>query len=177
MRCEDVNSLTVSFIEIRRGKCEAVRGSSREIPELGRRVEQKQVLSLGPPLALRPPQRCALRELAEMHGKGPRMTTRIDRDGALVTTLRRGDPTAAEDPVSAYGDRAYRLATRITCDPQDAEEAVQDASCSRYGRSIRFAESPRSARGSIGSWRTRPISVTGDVVAASPISHWTSYFS
>jgi len=55
------------------------------------------------------------------------MTTRIDRDGSLVTTLRRGDPTAAEDLVSAYGDRAYRLATRITCDPQDAEEAVQDA--------------------------------------------------
>ena len=55
------------------------------------------------------------------------MTTRIDRDGSLVTALRRGDPTAAEDLVSAYGDRAYRLATRITCDPQDAEEAVQDA--------------------------------------------------
>jgi len=69
----------------------------------------------------------ALRELAEMHGKGPRMTTRIDRDGSLVTALRRGDPTAAEDLVTAYGDRAYRLATRITCDPQDAEEAVQDA--------------------------------------------------
>lgn len=55
------------------------------------------------------------------------MTTRIDRDGSLVAALRRGDPMAAEDLVTAYGDRAYRLATRITCDPQDAEEAVQDA--------------------------------------------------
>ena len=65
----------------------------------------------------------ALRELAKMHGKGPRMTTRI-RDGSLVTALRRGDPTAAEDLVTAYGDRAYRLATRITGNPQDVEEAV-----------------------------------------------------
>src|SRR3989449_8721041 len=59
--------------------------------------------------------------------RSPSMTTRIDRDGSLVTALRRGDPTAAEDLVTAYGDRAYRLATRITGNPQDAEEAVQDA--------------------------------------------------
>src|SRR5438477_11228775 len=57
----------------------------------------------------------------------PSMTTRIDRDGSLVAALRRGDPTAAEDLVAAYGDRACRLATRITGNPQDAEEAVQDA--------------------------------------------------
>src|SRR5438876_4030569 len=57
----------------------------------------------------------------------PSMTTRIDRDGSLVAALRRGEPTAAEDLVAAYGDRACRLATRITGNPQDAEEAVQDA--------------------------------------------------
>ena len=55
------------------------------------------------------------------------MTPRIDRDGPLVAALRRGDPTAAEDLVAAYGDRACRLATRITGNAQDAEEAVQDA--------------------------------------------------
>ena len=55
------------------------------------------------------------------------MMTRIDRDGPLVAALRRGDPTAAEDLVAAYGDRAWRLATRITGNAQDAEEAVQDA--------------------------------------------------
>jgi RNA polymerase sigma-70 factor, ECF subfamily len=55
------------------------------------------------------------------------MMTRIDRDGSLVAALRRGDPTAAEDLVAAYGDRACRLATRITGNAQDAEEAVQDA--------------------------------------------------
>jgi len=55
------------------------------------------------------------------------MTPAIDRDRELVAALRRGDPTAAEDLVAAYGDRAGRLATRITRNPQDAEEAVQDA--------------------------------------------------
>ena len=55
------------------------------------------------------------------------MMTRIDRDGSLVAALRQGDPTAAEDLVAAYGDRACRLATRITGNAQDAEEAVQDA--------------------------------------------------
>ena len=55
------------------------------------------------------------------------IATRIDRDGELVVALRRGDPTAAENLVAAYGDRAYRLATRITRNAQDAEEAMQDA--------------------------------------------------
>src|SRR3989442_815123 len=62
-----------------------------------------------------------------MQRKGPRMTTRIDQDGPLVAALRRGDPTAADDLVATYGDRACRLATRITRNAQDAEEAVQDA--------------------------------------------------
>jgi len=62
-----------------------------------------------------------------MTESGPNITTPINRDGALVAALRRGDPTAAEDLVAAYGDRAYRLATRITRNAQDAEEAVQDA--------------------------------------------------
>ena len=55
------------------------------------------------------------------------MTTRTDRDGSLVAALRRGDPTAAEDLVAAYSDRASRLARRITGNAEDAEEVVQDA--------------------------------------------------
>jgi len=62
-----------------------------------------------------------------MTESGPNITTPIERDGALVAALRRGDPTAADDLVAAYGDRACRLATRITRNAQDAEEAVQDA--------------------------------------------------
>ena len=67
-----------------------------------------------------------MRQLEEMT-ESPSMTTPIDRDRALVAALRRGDPTAVDDLVAAYGDRACRLATRITRNSQDAEEAVQDA--------------------------------------------------
>src|SRR2546423_14769801 len=60
----------------------------------------------------------------------PRCSTerrRIDRDDDLLDALRSGDPRAAERLVSRYGERAYRLARRITGNGQDAEEVVQDA--------------------------------------------------
>jgi len=57
----------------------------------------------------------------------PAVPTRIDGDGELLAALRRRDRTAAECLVAHYGDRAYRLATGITRNPQDAEEVVQDA--------------------------------------------------
>jgi len=44
-----------------------------------------------------------------------------------VEALRRGDPSATEHLVAAYGDRAYRLASGIAGSAQDAEEVVQDA--------------------------------------------------
>ena len=53
----------------------------------------------------------------------------IDRDTALLEALRRRDATAAESLLATFGDRAYRLAIRISGNPQDAEEAVQDAFC------------------------------------------------
>ena len=51
----------------------------------------------------------------------------VDRDHALLEALRQGEPTAAERLVTTYGDRAYRLALRITGNRADAEEVVQDA--------------------------------------------------
>lgn len=56
-----------------------------------------------------------------------RLPTRLDRDEALVDGLRQHEPGAAEHLVITYGDRAYRLAIRITGNRQDAEEVVQDA--------------------------------------------------
>ena len=55
------------------------------------------------------------------------MATRLDPDQDLLTALREREPTAAEALITTYGDRAYRLAARITGNQQDAEEAVQDA--------------------------------------------------
>jgi RNA polymerase sigma-70 factor (ECF subfamily) len=51
---------------------------------------------------------------------------RVDRDRELVEALRLHEPTAVERLVAAYGDRAYRLASGITGNAQDAEEVVQD---------------------------------------------------
>jgi RNA polymerase sigma-70 factor (ECF subfamily) len=62
-----------------------------------------------------------------MNASSLTVTTRIDRDARLVAALRRSDPTAVEDLVATYGDPACRLATRITGNAEDAEEAVQDA--------------------------------------------------
>jgi RNA polymerase sigma-70 factor (ECF subfamily) len=45
----------------------------------------------------------------------------------VLAALQGGHPSAAERLVAHYGDRAYRLAIGITCNAQDAEEAVQDA--------------------------------------------------
>jgi RNA polymerase sigma factor, sigma-70 family len=88
--------------------------------------------------------------VAQAAAKGLRMTTRIDRDGSLVAALRRGHPTAAEDLVAAYGDRACRLATRITRNAQDAEEAVQDAFLSVIRRIDTFR-----GDAAFGSWLYR----------------------
>jgi len=54
---------------------------------------------------------------------------------------------AAEDLVATYGDRVCRLATRITCNLWDAEEAVQDAFLS----AIRKIDSFRG-ESAFGSW-------------------------
>jgi RNA polymerase sigma-70 factor, ECF subfamily len=55
------------------------------------------------------------------------MATQLDRDEELLEALRQREPAAAERLVTTYRDRAYRLASRITGNRQDAEEVVQDA--------------------------------------------------
>src|SRR6266404_6422045 len=55
---------------------------------------------------------------------------RIDRDCQLVSALSSGQPGAPEELLGTYGERAYRLALRITRNAADAEEVVQDAFCS-----------------------------------------------
>jgi RNA polymerase sigma-70 factor, ECF subfamily len=64
----------------------------------------------------------------EMHTTTQRtFPARTDRDSVLLAALRRGDAMAADRLVATYGDRARRLAMRITGNAEDAEEAVQDA--------------------------------------------------
>jgi RNA polymerase sigma-70 factor (ECF subfamily) len=80
----------------------------------------------------------------------PALAVRIPataRDGDLVGALRRGLPGAAESLVTAYGDRAYRLAIGITGNGHDAEEVVQDALWSVVRRIDTFR-----GESAFGSW-------------------------
>ena len=76
--------------------------------------------------------------------------TKVDRDRRLVEALRRSEPNAAEHLITTYGDRAYRLAIRITGNSQDAEEVVQDA----FWTVVRKIETFRG-EAAFGSWLYR----------------------
>jgi RNA polymerase sigma-70 factor (ECF subfamily) len=75
---------------------------------------------------------------------------RADRDLDLLDALRQREPTAAERLVSTYGERAYRLATSITGNGEDAEEVVQDA----FWTVVRKIDSFRG-ESAFGSWLYR----------------------
>src|SRR5437867_2577036 len=75
---------------------------------------------------------------------------RTDRDLELLEALRLHEPTAAERLVATYGERAYRLATSITGNKQDAEEVVQDA----FWTVVRKIETFRG-ESAFGSWLYR----------------------
>lgn len=74
----------------------------------------------------------------------------VDRDRELVQALRVGDAGAVERLVATYGDRAYRLASRITRNAADAEEIVQDA----FVAVVRKIETFRGDA-AFGSWMYR----------------------
>ncbi len=73
-----------------------------------------------------------------------------DRDHDLVEVLRLRELSAAETLVTRYGERAYRLASRITGNGQDSEEVVQDA----FWTVIRRIDTFRG-ESAFGSWLYR----------------------
>ena len=76
-----------------------------------------------------------------------------DRDQDLVNALRLRQPMATECLVTQYGERAYRLAVRITGNGQDAEEVVQDAFWSVARKIDTFR-----GESAFGSWLYRIVS-------------------
>lgn len=68
-----------------------------------------------------------LRHAAESRNGSAGIAATADRDRQLVDALRRRAPEAEERLIATYGDRAYRLAIRITGDAGQAEEVVQEA--------------------------------------------------
>jgi len=79
--------------------------------------------------------------------EGAESFRRADRDHDVVDALRRGEPMAAERLVSRYGERAYRLASRITGSAADAEEVIQDAFWAVIRKIDRFR-----GESAFGSW-------------------------
>jgi len=75
-----------------------------------------------------------------------------DEDLDLLEALRDREPAAADRLVSAHGERAYRLAARITGNEQDSEEAVQDA----FYAVIRKIDTFRG-ESAFGSWLYRVV--------------------
>ena len=75
---------------------------------------------------------------------------RAERDRDLLDALRSREPLAAERLVDRYGERAYRLARRITGNGPDADEVVQDA----FWAVIRKIDSFRG-ESAFGSWLYR----------------------
>ena len=68
-----------------------------------------------------------LQVVLERDVNGASAPRRADRDQDIPEALRRRDPAAAERLATRYGERAYRLACRITRNGPDAEDVVQDA--------------------------------------------------
>ena len=77
----------------------------------------------------------------------------LDADHELLMALRQREPTAAERLVARYGDRAYRLAVRITGNAEDAQEVVQDAILSVVRKINTFR-----GESAFGSWFYRIVS-------------------
>jgi len=84
----------------------------------------------------------------EFHAVAKRPYTYGDHD--IVEALRLRESSAAETLVTRYGERAYRLARRITGNGQDAEEVVQDA----FWTVIRKIDTFRG-ESAFGSWLYR----------------------
>src|SRR3989475_8203538 len=89
-------------------------------------------------------------QVVERKTEGVADSRGADGDGDLVEALRRDEPLAAERLVTRYGERAYRLASRIAGNRQDAEEVVQDA----FWAAVRKIDSFRGDS-AFGSWLYR----------------------
>jgi RNA polymerase sigma-70 factor (ECF subfamily) len=73
-----------------------------------------------------------------------------DEDLALVHAARGGDVAAFEKLVKRYDGKLLRIAKNVTQNPEDAEDAVQDAFFKAHQRLNQFRENAR-----FSTWLTR----------------------
>lgn len=74
----------------------------------------------------------------------------VHTDEALVARLRAGETSAFELLMRRHNQRLYRLARSILRDPDDAQDAVQEAYVRAYFKLDSYVES-----GSFGAWLSR----------------------
>ncbi len=71
-------------------------------------------------------------------------------EGELVSRAQGGDEEAFGELVRAHADRAYAIALRMTGDPHDAQDIVQDAMVAAWRHLEAFA-----GQSSFNTWLTR----------------------
>jgi len=84
-------------------------------------------------------------------GPGPRLTTRMTHTDAVTVALARdGDSEAFRALVEHHSRAVYRLAHRMTGNPSDAEDVVQETFLRAYKQLGRF-----ESRANFGTWLHR----------------------
>jgi RNA polymerase sigma factor (sigma-70 family) len=71
-----------------------------------------------------------------------------DADRAVLALITDGQLDALQDLYDRYGTLAYSIALRITADPSQAEDVVQDAFLGVWRNASRYVE----GRGSVKTW-------------------------
>jgi len=76
--------------------------------------------------------------------------SRKEVDRALVESFLAGDKTSFEELLNSYASKIYALALRLTKNPEDAEEVLQDVFVAVYRKIDRF-----EGKSSFSSWLYR----------------------
>ena len=105
-------------------------------------------------------------ESADLTGPGkPRLTNRMPQtDAATVALARGGDSEAFRALVERHSRAVYRIAHRMTGNPSDAEDVVQDTFLKAYRQLGRF-----ESRANFGTWLHRiAVNCSIDLIRSRP---------
>jgi RNA polymerase sigma-70 factor, ECF subfamily len=106
------------------------------------------------------------RGLGDLTGQGkPRLTNRMPQtDAATVALARDGDSEAFRALVERHSRAVYRIAHRMTGNPSDAEDVVQETFLKAYRQLGRF-----ESRANFGTWLHRiAVNCSIDLIRSRP---------
>jgi RNA polymerase sigma-70 factor (ECF subfamily) len=98
-------------------------------------------------------------------GQNPRLTNRMPQtDAATVALARDGDSEAFQSLVERHSRAVYRIAHRMTGNPSDAEDVVQETFLKAYRQLGRF-----ESRANFGTWLHRiAVNCSIDLIRSRP---------